>query len=126
MGSSSADFPTALSTGDTVWIHSIDPTGYHSILGKLVLAEFFDSREGTEKRINRSLATVKYTQYWVAEMPWNPISDIPFGDVPRALEFVSGKKLPENYNGQNFQVPRREITDEDNQMILNLWNAWTE
>ena len=126
IGSLSADFSTALSKGDTVWIHSIDREGYHSILGKLIIAEYYDSREETAKRIKRPLATVKYTQYWVAEMPWDSIRDIPFGEVPRALEFVSGKRLPKNYNGQNFQVSRREITDEDNQMILDLWNAWTE
>ena len=125
LGSGVENFGSKFSKGDTVWIHSIDSTRYHSILGKLTLAEYVTSREKAENRIERHLSNVRFTNYWIAEKPWNSIKDVPFSEVPYSLEFESGKKLPSDYSGKHFQSPRR-LTEEDNLLILDLWNAWTE
>ena len=90
LGSGVENFGSKFSKGDTVWIHSIDSTRYHSILGKLTLAEYVTSREKAEDRIERHLSNVRFTNYWIAEKPWNSIKDVPFSEVPYSLEFESG------------------------------------
>jgi hypothetical protein len=59
----------------------------------------------------------------LGKKPWNTLFDVPFNELALTLEFVSGKKLPDNYTGQHLQAIR-ELSEDDVLAIEDLIEAY--
>ncbi len=120
LGHNAPNFKKKASRGDIVWIHSII-SGSHCLLGAMKLDVLLDRGE-TEEEIQRSLATVKYEEYWVNQWDWIPMKQVDMGDLPMELNFFPLNRLPEGYkSGQYLRTPRI-LSPLDHNRLLQFWN----
>jgi hypothetical protein len=124
-GSKIPNFSTRWEKGDVMYFTNIDHAGNHWLFGKLVLDQYVGSREEAEQIIGRSLTAADFNQYWIGEKPWLNLQEIPCRDLFMTLDFQSGKKLSEGYNGQALQS-KRKLTEQDAVALEDLWLAYTE
>jgi hypothetical protein len=122
-GSGRKDFGTRFSNGDRIFFTTIDEQGDHIIFSEMVLDRYSGSKEDTEKRVPFSLSGVPFDSFWMGREPWGRHFEVPFRNLAMTLEFKSGKRLPQGYDGQNLQSIR-ELTPLDTSSIEKLLDTF--